>query len=451
MDEVGYVFFNEVRIMHNQISKRLIENNFECYVVGGAVRDQLMGVPAHDIDLCTNARPEQILQLFPNENVNLVGETFKVVIVNGVEVATFRKDVYFGGSQKNCEISYADTIEEDLARRDFTVNAMAINVATGELIDPFNGFEDLNKRIIRFVGNAEDRLREDPNRILRALRFMTKFGFPLHQDSFNTLCILRNNAYMFDLIAKERVYGELMKVLEVQEASLFFRFARFTNVLSKMFPSLASCICHTGGKHHGETVFEHCMMAGDNINTGCKLLKLAGYLHDAGKPASYDCDNDTFIGHEKIGAVIVMQELVDLKFPTKEAVYISNLIRMHMRNTGETPKAARRLAADLKAHGINYRDHIRLRIADRKANLNRNPLTFDEIKNMITHYEKVMVDFRSATSQNELAINGRDVMAILNITPGPQVGNVLRSVFNDVLDGIVINDRETLLAYIEGI
>lgn len=434
--------------MHNYISQKLTDNGFECYIVGGAVRDYILDVPCHDVDLATNAKPDQIIALFPNDKVNLVGETFKVVIVNDVEVATYRKDVYFGDSHKNCEISYADTIEEDLARRDLTINAMAMCTKTGEIIDPFDGQIDIERNAIRFVGNPEDRINEDPNRILRALRFITKYGFPLSKETYETINVIRKNNDKFDLIAKERVYGELCKVLEMSSTSIFFEFANFCDILEKMFPSLAGCVDHTGGKYHDETVFDHCMIVGDNLNTGCKLLKLAGYLHDVGKSIVYDAEADNFLDHENAGADVVYQELLDLRFPIKDVEYIANLIRTHMRSTCETSKAARKLIADLKVVGVNYRDHIRMKIADRKGNLKKTPLSFQEIKVIITRYEQVMVDFRSANSQKELKINGCDVMNALDIKPGPVVGQLLRAAFDAVLNEEIENQKYVLINYV---
>src|SRR4030042_3909609 len=157
-----------------EIIGRLLEGGHEAYMVGGAVRDYLLGKKPNDTDIATNARPEKIIELFKDRNVNEVGKSFGVVLVDGIEVATYRSDRYFGLNDKNVKIEYADSIVEDLARRDFTINAMALDL-NGNLIDPFGGKKDLEDGIVKFVGDPNSRIYEDPNRIVRACRFAATF------------------------------------------------------------------------------------------------------------------------------------------------------------------------------------------------------------------------------------------------------------------------------------
>lgn len=311
--------------MINQITYRLCKAGHQVYLVGGAVRDELIGRPANDEDLVTSARPEEILNLFTDLKTLEVGKSFGVVLIEGIEIATFRADLYGGLSHKDCVISYADTIEADLARRDLTINAMAVCEVTGNLIDPFNGKYDLHNRIIRFVGQAKDRIHEDPERLLRALRFKNDI-----QGKFapETMRALINYGHLIQHVAKERIRQEIMKALKTKKASGFFMDLNKTGMLKYVLPCLNDCVGHTGGDHHQETVFEHCMLAGDHISPKYPLVKLAAYLHDVGKPLTYK--DGHFLEHEDVGALVVWEALGDLRFAKFEIDAIAGLIRTHM-------------------------------------------------------------------------------------------------------------------------
>lgn len=431
--------------MHNRIIQKLINNRYEAYFVGGCIRDKFLGKEPKDFDIVTNARPEQIAALFINEKIDYVGESFKVLIINGVEVTTYRKDRYFGLSDKDVEISYANTLKEDLSRRDLTINAMAIDI-NGNIIDPFNGLQDIRRRNIKFVGNPDNRIYEDPCRILRALRFCCLFKDVYNIDN-ESYVSLKKNAFLIRYIKPERIRIEILKVMKYEQPSLFFHLLKEFNLLHKIFPSLDDGFYHFDGNFHNETIFLHNMICGDSISNRKPLLRLTGYLHDCGKPKAFNGEN--YKHHDIIGAKLAEQELRALKFSNNEIKYVTDLIKMHMVYLKElTPKGSRRLLNKLKENNINWKDLVQLRRADRNANLKNSNYSRQDIKEYVFSIYNELKR-KPAFSVRDLEVNGYDVMNILNIKPGKEVGIVLDKLFNSVIENPELNERETLLNMIK--
>ena len=414
-----------------KIWNTLLEGGYDTYIVGGAVRDYLLGHDSSDIDFATIATPEEISELFKNTDfkLNFVGASFGVTIINGVEVATFRGDVYGGNGDKDVDITYLDNIEDDLARRDFTVNAIAYDI-DGNLIDPFNGRRDIEKRIIRFVGEPIDRINEDPNRILRALRFAARFNFAIHLD---TALAIKVNNHKVNMIAPERIRLEILKTLETtQKASVFWKFMLDAGILEYVFPELATCWKHDHGNHHDEDVWVHNMLAGDYIECINPLLKLAAYLHDVGKPAAFDPELGTFYEHQHFGADIVRKRLTNLKFSNDEIRYVVNLVLIHMDGTRNmSNKSRRRLKNKMAAYGIHWNEYLAIRIADRHANLSRPDFTSDQIADYV---EMLTTEEEIPFSTHDLAISGGDIIEMFDLDPGPLVGRIQRELLKYVID-----------------
>ena len=433
--------------MHNKIIHKLIEAGYEAYFVGGCVRDKLLNRQTKDFDIVTSAKPIEIAKLFPNEKLDLVGESFKVVIINGIEVATYRKDRYFGLSDKNVEVLYANTLLEDLSRRDLTINAIAMDI-NGNIIDPFNGQQDIKRRNIKFVGNPTYRIFEDPCRILRALRFCCLFKDVYNIDS-RSYDALMNNISLLQNVKPERIRLEILKVMKYKQPSLFFQLLKEFNILKNIFPSLDSCYHHYDGNHHKETIFLHNMITGDFLSKRKPLLRLAGYLHDCGKPSAFNGEN--YKGHDKIGVEIAKQELKKLKFSNNEIKYITDLINRHMVYLKElSPKSVRRLLTNLKKDDISWKDLIYLRIADRAGNLAKDNLSREEIRKSVLKIYTELIR-KPAFSIIDLKVGGYDVMQALNIKEGIEVGIVLKKLFNSVIDDPELNNRETLMKLIKEI
>ena len=432
------------------ITKRLINNGFQVFYVGGYVRDTLSEIKSEDVDLNTNARPKELIKLFKDRNVKLVGESFGVVIIDGIEVATFRKDRYSGFNDKNVEITYADTLKEDAERRDFTINAIAMNVETGEVIDFFGGIYDLHHGIIRFVGDPKKRIFEDPNRIIRACRFLAKLDGTFEYKTFDALKTFTDKA--FKHISKERIRLEIMKSMKIEEASIFFEALYRIGMLKYIFPSLTNCYGMKHGKYHQEGVFRHNMLCGDYITTKQPLLKLMGYLHDCGKSEAYQCTDEgeiSFIGHEDVGSRITRRELKNLTFSNDEIDYISNMVKFHMRGLKHSgPKAIRRLLKELDNHNLNYKDLLKFKIADRKANLKKNNYSCSDIKGFINKYGTEL-HREEKESFMKLAISGFHIMELTGLLPGPEVGEIKKKLEELIIDNPEKNNKEYLLNYIK--
>lgn len=426
-----------------KIIQTLCDNGCKAYLAGGVVRDLFLDKDPNDYDIVTEATPEQIEQLFHNNKIDKVGKSFEVCIVDGIEVAGYRKDTYFGLSDKNVEIEPAMTLEEDLGRRDFTINSMAFCPYTNELIDPFEGIIDLDKRLIKFTGDPYDRIYEDPCRIIRACRFLCQIDGDF---DINTYKALKKYSYLIkDYVSPERVRLEIFKALKTKKASSFFRSLHSIDGLKYIFPSLNNCYGIDGGKYHKESIFDHNMYAGDAISSICKITKLAGYLHDIGKPRTKSEDG-SFIGHEKVSSDLAKDELLYLRFSNREIEYITTLLRYHMFSINQSKgKGIRKLLSKLNKHNIKYTDWLRLKFADSTANLNKGPYPLKKKKELINKIEKEMEIENPIFSIKDLDIDGNQVMNILDIGPGPEVGKILDYLYKICMNNPNVNKNEILM------
>lgn len=415
------------------ILDRLRKKGFKVYIVGGAVRDTMLKKVPHDVDILTCASMEEIRRLFSDQNVRVVGRTFPVCMVNGIEISPGR-----AGADPS------DFPESDLARRDFTLNAMAYDPGAKKILDPFHGRKDLEDAVIRFTKDPVKRIQEDPVRMIRACRFAAMIPGRFSRSSLEA--ILSWKDLLDDTIAKERICHEIMKSLSLAKPSLFFRALKKTGLLVKIFPSLDRCHGLDGGPHHGETVFDHCMMVGDALPRQFPILRLAGFLHDTGKfdAARMESGKWTFAGHETHTQAMV-HDLTTLRFPMKTIAYITALTRIHMRPLTDqtTPKAVRRLLAKLDEQRLDYRDFMRMRIADRKGNLAKKPYAISDIR---VRLEKLFKETAgtAAFRMDHLEITGDDIIRLLDIGPGPAVGKIKQMLFEAVLADPELNHYKEL-------
>ena len=410
------------------------KNGFQAYVAGGAVRDILLKRKPDDIDILTNASIKELISLFGGQKLKTMGKTFPICTINGIEVSSGR-----------AKSDPANFPESDLAQRDFTINSMAWDPISQKIIDPFNGKKDLEDAIIRFTKDPEKRILEDPVRMIRACRFAALIRGSFSLSSLEL--IMEGKEKIDKYVAKERILCEIMKAMALKRPSLFFKALKKTGLLSKIFPSLDRCHRLDGGPHHGETVFEHCMLVGDALPENLPILRLAGFLHDAGKfDAAKKTDGKlTFANHENhTGAVI--QDLTKLRFPLKDIAYITSLINTHMRPLTDqtTPKATRRLLFMLDKSGLDYKDFMRMRIADKKGNLAKRPYTISQIRFRLKKLFTEMAGQPSGFSINNLEINGNDIIQILGLSPGPCVGKIKQQLFEIVLDNPLKNNVNDL-------
>lgn len=439
------------RVIHDpaalEVAKGLADAGFAAYVAGGAARDMVMGKRPADYDIVTNAVLEDIQRIFPERTVRESGSVFRVALVSGVEVSTFRSKSSYDPACR--EPAPGGSIEEDLALRDLTVNSMAVNAVTGELIDLFGGKEDIKNRVIRFTGDPAERMAEDPCRAVRACRFLALLPGTFAPDTLAALKIHAPGAVM--RTKPERLRLEILKTMRIRKASTFFRALLDVGVLPLLLPSLAGAAGHDGGPNHADDIFDHCMLAGDAIPTRCPMLKLAAYLHDAGKPAAAGTVDGRlkFIGHARLGQNLLARELARLYFSRRDMRKLLTLVRHHMSDLtpSSSPRAVRRLLARLAADEVSYMSFLRLRVADRAANRAKKPYSPTNIKALLNLLEQEAFPeaHGPAFRVGDLAVNGRDVMRELGIMPGAAVGRVLERLLQRVIEAPELNTREDLI------
>ncbi|MBU6414979.1 HD domain-containing protein [Patescibacteria group bacterium] len=461
---------------------KLIDSGFGAYVVGGCVRDLLLGREPDDWDITTSATPEEIQNVFPDSFY--ANQFLTVTVKTGsenpslkeIEVTTYRSEGRYTDKRHPDEVRPAKTLEEDLARRDFTVNAMALSLSRSvnfEIVDLFGGQKDLEQKIIRAVGNPEERFEEDALRMLRAVRFAGKFGFSVDEKTY---VVIQKNAAWLSAISKERVRDEFVKIVSNENAKTTIELLHEAKLLLQMAPELEEGIGIDQRGPHKYTVWEHNLRALDYaVSHGFTLrVRLAALLHDIAKPRVREKRGGiwTFYGHDVVGAKMAYQMLTRLRFSEAESSLVANLVRWHLFNyklkrdaqyqkdlaaMGEDPSAKdiedseedieettdaaiRRLINRVGAEHIQ--DLVKVRICDRIATGVPKAVPY-RLRHFQFRVEKILRE-HEATNVKMLAVNGEDVMRALAIGPGPRVGNLLNALLEEVLDDPAKNTKEIL-------
>ncbi|HXK40883.1 MAG TPA: HD domain-containing protein [Candidatus Paceibacterota bacterium] len=438
------------------ILEKLSEAGYEAYVVGGCVRDLLLKKEPKDWDVTTNAKPEEIQKIFPD---NVYENTFGTVAIKTgsenpslaiVEVTPYRIEGKYTDKRHPDEVKFADKLEDDLSRRDFTVNAMALKIKSRklkvendyEVIDLFGGQEDLKKKAIRTVGSPEERFNEDALRLLRAIRFAALLGSNIEEK---TLSAVKENSEWLRAISKERVRDEFVKIIESDNAYGGILLLEETGLLEHVIPELREGIDVGQNLHHIYSVWEHLVRslkyASDKDYS--LAVRLASLFHDIGKPRSKRGEglHSTFYGHEVVGAKMVAQIMERLKFPKDITEQVVKLVRYHMffYNVGEvTESSVRRLMANVGKD--NMEDLIKVREADRIGSGRPKAVPY-KLRHMKYIIDKVSND---PISVKMLKIDGNELMKELNIQPGPKVGLILNYLLAEVLDDPTRNTGEYL-------
>ncbi len=411
---------------------------FECYCVGGCVRDWLLGLQPHDYDLCTSATPAQMQALFEKEPLVLAGVkhgTVGVITPRGVvEITTFRTEGDYKDNRHPERVEFVADIREDLSRRDFTVNAMAWSPARG-LQDPFGGQADLQNCILRAVGVPEKRFREDSLRILRGLRFALRFRLVPDAETEKAIFC---QAYLMDNLARERVFEELCKLIPLMTAADLLH---YHPIITQIIPELKPCVgFDQKTPHHAYDVFTHTAYVVQSVPKDL-ALRWAALLHDVGKPAAFTQDETGrghFKGHAPISAQMADEILARLKAPTALRERVVFLIAHHM----DYPQAERKfLRRWLSRWGKERLEQLlTLQIAD---------FCSKGVDGEDRHFDRVAAIARELLEENacmglkDLAVNGHDLMALGY--SGPEIGKILNGLLEQVLSETLPNDREILL------
>jgi tRNA nucleotidyltransferase (CCA-adding enzyme) len=429
-----------------RVVARLVAAGHEAYVVGGCVRDALRGVDPHDWDVATSATPEDIQKVFRHA---LYLNRFGTVVVregqHEIEVTTYRVEADYADHRHPTAVAFTDSLHEDLARRDFTMNAMAWRPGKpGELVDPFGGQRDLDAKIVRAVGEPRDRFQEDALRMLRAIRFATRLGFVIDP---RTADAIRECASLAASLSGERIQQEITKMLEAEKPSVAFRMLSDLGLLAVICPELEIAKDTPQDKAVAQNVFDHSLATMDASPLDERdqkeryVLRLAGLFHDIGKPATFA--DGHFHQHEFVGEAKAREILRRWRFDKETVTQVTHLIRNHMfwYQTEWTGSAVRRFVRKVGLENIPAL--FALRKADNIGSGARAPRMYA----LESLWERVQEEIRAASafSLKDLAIDGNDVMKELGTAPGPEVGRILNELFERVTEEPKLNTREKLL------
>ena len=435
----------------SQITEVLENAGFEAYIVGGCVRDLLINKTPKDWDITTNAKPEDTKRLFENTfynndygTVGVVNKNTKEESLKVVEVTPYRLESEYSDARRPDYVEFSDSIEHDLHRRDFTINAMARSVSKGHLIDLYKGQEDLKKGIVRAVGDPDIRFGEDALRILRAIRISAELGFKIEEKTKNSI---KKDAKMLEKIAKERIRDEFVRIIMSDRPMEAIELTRELGVLQFIAPELEEGIGIEQNKAHAFTVWEHSLRA-IKYSADKKYpleIRLSALFHDIGKPAtrrwSSEKNDWTFHGHDVVGEKMTKKILERLKFSKKQIEKIVKLVRWHLffSDTEQiTLSAVRRMVRNVGEENIwglmDVRESDRIGMGRPKA----NPYRLRKYKSMV---EEAL---RDPISVKMLKIDGDKIMEVIQETPGPKIGYILHAILEEVLENPKLNTIEEL-------
>lgn len=421
----------------------LTDNGFEVYVVGGAVRNLLLKKEVTNWDFTTNATPPQIQELFPDHFYHNVYGT--VTVKSGdflFEITPYRKESGYADSRHPTTIEWASSLEEDLKRRDFTINAMAYDGK--KIIDLFDGKKHIDERKIVAVGDPDMRFQEDALRLMRGIRFAAQLGFFI--DDATRLSIT-NNASLIKNISWERIRDELMKILSSDHPSEGFLFLRNTGILKHILPELDECFAipqKSPKRHHIYDVGTHLIMALKACPSPDPIVRFAAVMHDIGKVGTFHKDEETglitFYNHEVVGTMQAKQIAARLRLSNEQKEKFVRLIEYHQFTVSEdqTDKAVRRFIREVGKEYVN--DMFDVRTADRIGS-GSTPTSWrlDLFKKRVIEVQK------EPFTVKDLKVDGLDVMKIKKIQPSKLVGDILDTLFEKVVNKELVNDREVLL------
>ncbi len=434
-----------------RVTQTLKKAGFDAYLVGGCVRDIMLNKKPKDWDITTNAHPDKIQELFEetyyNNNfgtVGVVNEDAKDETLKVVEVTPYRKESAYSDSRRPDSVEFGVSLEEDLARRDFTINSIAYDIHKGHYVDPYKGHTDLQLKLLRSVGNPDERFQEDALRMMRAIRLGAELEFGIEQKTFEALS---SNAHLLKNISKERIRDEFIKIIMSNKPMEALLHMKQTGLLKYVIPEIEKSIDIEQNHSHIYTVYEHLLRSLQHAADKNYSLevRMASLLHDIGKPKSRRKTPDgkawTFYGHEVIGSRVTQKILNDLRFPKESAEKIVKLVRWHMFFSDPdkiTLSAVRRMIINVGKE--NIWDLLNVRKCDRigSGRPKEQPFRFRKYKSMV---EEAL---RDPISVEMLKINGKRIMDVTHETPGPRIGNMMHALLEEILENPKNNTSDYL-------
>ena len=420
------------------------------WVVGGCVRDTLLGEPVNDWDVATSALPEKVQQTFRKVIPTGIDHGTVTVLLKGgaYEVTTLRGEGAYSDGRRPDNVVFVGDIDQDLARRDFTVNAIAYDPVDGRVVDPFHGLVDMRSKVLRAVGDPKERFQEDGLRILRGARFVATLDFEL-EDA--TEAAFRNALDTFRKVSPERVREEWLKTMKARAPSRAFEVMRRTGILEVTYPELLEQVGCEQNQWHAYDVWNHTMRVLDE-SEGDPIERMAALLHDVAKPRtrarSDKTDDWTFYHHERVGADMAERWLRDYKFSNRERELIVGLVRHHLICYSDewTDAAVRRFMKRVGPDSVE--PLLRLGEADALGKGRNVEEELEALKALRSRIDEQIEQGGALTTQ-DLAIDGKDVVEHLEGGPGPVVGQVLRELLERVIEDPSLNTRDKLMPIVE--
>jgi tRNA nucleotidyltransferase (CCA-adding enzyme) len=428
----------------NEILEILTKKGYEAYIVGGCVRDSILGRNPHDWDICTSAKPDEVIEIFKNYRVIETGlqhGTVTVMLNNTpFEITTYRIDGVYSDNRRPDNVEFTTDIKEDLSRRDFTVNAMAYSPKVG-LIDPFNGIYDIEMKLIRCVNNASDRFQEDSLRILRAMRFSIQLDFMIDKSTYDAML---NYKSLIKNVSAERINSELVKMLSANKP-IIKHFQSCRDIIAKFIPEFTSCFdFQQNNPYHEFDVYNHILRAVDSYDGIDLIIKLSLLFHDIGKPDCYSEDENGghFIGHGIVSSDKVNEILRRLKFDNETIKLVTELVLYHDSSIEPKNKIIKRWLNKIGEQ--QFRRLIEIRTADILGQTNRNNDDRLEKQKQIYELLDVIVAEEQCFTIKELEVNGNELLEI-GYKQGRQLGSALQGLLDCVIANEVDNNKEELL------
>ena len=423
--------------------EKLEDAGFEAYLVGGSLRDILMGREVHDFDITSSAKPEEVMEVFSDFKVIPTGLKHGTVTVliedEPLEITTFRSESGYSDGRHPDSVSFAKSVEDDLGRRDFTMNAMACRL-NGDIVDLFGGQNDIANKLIRTVGDAKERFSEDGLRILRAIRFAAVLGFEVEAGTKDAI---HQMGYMIEKVSEERIVSEFNKIMLSEKPSTYLR--EYKDIICIFIPELEACIgFDQKNHHHVYDVFEHTLRVVDNMPPKLNL-RLAALFHDISKPICFEIGSDGeghFYGHASKSAEMAENILRRLKYDNVTITDVCQLVKYHDHQIENSDKIIKRMLRRLGEKG--FFDLLDLKRADNLGQSEEFRYRQDILQELENSARRIL-DEKACFSIKDMAINGSDLIK-LGMAQGPEIGEVLEMLLDRVISGEIKNDRQELIA-----